>query len=606
MLRHKSIASSLNGSHGEKSNAVNNLNLCPLRTVPNNAQFAPLDDCGYGIDLRGLNSSEKLYIIRAMKWVSGQKCSEASKYAHKLLKLKPNSAAYNYLASQIYYDWAIEGYSYPDKDPIFTAKHKHFLQKALKIEPNHPVFLTHVACSFWDQIDGRSAIIHWNKLHLLLKDPKYLQKYKFAFDIHKFECHFQWQYVLSLQRMNDYHRLSNTLDELYPRYVQIVEQIEDVSHRWVKCIANVYMGWFCHQGRYRKAYEAFQLQHIAYSQNIDDCLQNATTFFMMFVALEKYTEAEQYIQHILQNYDKIKEPQKYHGICAAIILYSYLCYIFAENKRFKSIKMIDEMYSKLTEMDGDHKDHMINDSVLFFKACMLYLLLRHRDCLDEKYNGVIEFLLSTIHGEIKLMIFDSFFHFVLGKVFYLLRLELGGGLVITIKQFVCCLCSSIAFASDTRKYVDRPCIGEAGYFVLTPFIKVDIPFSYYYLGLITLKSKQYQIAIKLLRSAKKLGKDATLIKYNCDGFIVQAKRMWKGQECVNCGKQTKTLKSCKGCGSAFYCSHLCQKVHWKAQHRDECTKLWEELMIVSDYPFKMSERFYERSHMDVINTKWFC
>ncbi|KAJ7925456.1 hypothetical protein B0H13DRAFT_1863107 [Mycena leptocephala] len=58
-------------------------------------------------------------------------------------------------------------------------------------------------------------------------------------------------------------------------------------------------------------------------------------------------------------------------------------------------------------------------------------------------------------------------------------------------------------------------------------------------------------------------------------YRVQALEAWEATGChwVACSKATRKFKHCAGCESAYYCSVECQRVHWRAAHRDICQSL---------------------------------
>ena len=46
----------------------------------------------------------------------------------------------------------------------------------------------------------------------------------------------------------------------------------------------------------------------------------------------------------------------------------------------------------------------------------------------------------------------------------------------------------------------------------------------------------------------------------------------KRKRCANCGNSKWTLKKCRRCQHAVYCSRRCQKVHWRKEHRVRCNR----------------------------------
>ncbi|ESK82379.1 hypothetical protein Moror_12196 [Moniliophthora roreri MCA 2997] len=46
--------------------------------------------------------------------------------------------------------------------------------------------------------------------------------------------------------------------------------------------------------------------------------------------------------------------------------------------------------------------------------------------------------------------------------------------------------------------------------------------------------------------------------------------------CLYSPEPTQRVKLCSGCLTTVYCSHLCQKIDWKAGHRETCKDIVEE------------------------------
>lgn len=42
--------------------------------------------------------------------------------------------------------------------------------------------------------------------------------------------------------------------------------------------------------------------------------------------------------------------------------------------------------------------------------------------------------------------------------------------------------------------------------------------------------------------------------------------------CAQCQNTTGTLQRCAGCRTVQYCSRDCQRLHWRAGHKDECIR----------------------------------
>jgi hypothetical protein len=50
----------------------------------------------------------------------------------------------------------------------------------------------------------------------------------------------------------------------------------------------------------------------------------------------------------------------------------------------------------------------------------------------------------------------------------------------------------------------------------------------------------------------------------------EANQVRADQCCAQCQRIEIKLKACAGCNYLWYCSKACQKVHWKAGHRQDC------------------------------------
>ena len=89
--------------------------------------------------------------------------------------------------------------------------------------------------------------------------------------------------------------------------------------------------------------------------------------------------------------------------------------------------------------------------------------------------------------------------------------------------------------------------------------------------------KEYLIAIRILKSARKL-----CGKYMLPSFVNKEYRQKKKEikqkleimNCFGCKQKGKALKCCTGCMKAYYCSKKCQKRHWRKSHRKKCKYIW--------------------------------
>eukprot|EP01084_Bolivina_argentea_P230503 388852_1 len=89
---------------------------------------------------------------------------------------------------------------------------------------------------------------------------------------------------------------------------------------------------------------------------------------------------------------------------------------------------------------------------------------------------------------------------------------------------------------------------------------------------------QYLISLKILKVMRKLCKGYILRSFRKKRKMVKSKL--KKMKCFNCNKRyakQSKFQTCKGCMVVLYCSKLCQKVHWKFEHRNNCNGSWIEL-----------------------------
>ena len=561
--------------------------------------FVVLDkNCGYGIDLKDMGIKEKKYVRQCFRFES-EKPKSAIKYARKLLKIRPESAEYNFWMATFYYDHSIEGYHFPNRNPVSESNYKYHLRKALKIKPNHPIFLEHRGISFWTAKDGRSALSEYKKVKKLLTAPNYLQQYKHSLDIYKFEINFQKRYISACTRVNDYKMLSKTLNEFYPRFIELSNHIDDALYYSVQHTANTYIRWFCHQGRLRKAYQAYLLQNEL--KNITKItMRNTEIHFILLVSLGKYQKAEKRILYILKNINNISsiknEQQRRQNI---MLLNIFLCYIYAGDNREKGMSQImnemNQMMDTLDKFTEKHGDQQFMDALTFLKFAVCHLWLCHMIELNylastkEMCEPYMLKLMSTIELALKSdteIRTSPFLHFLIAKVRLILFLNVDknvfngmNGYYSVIQQFIWALLMSIDGGEFEK--VKRPYITDPNYYVLKPRITPFVPLSFYYLGVVTMKTKQYQIAVIALKLSQKLGNEIALIQSECGKLLKRAMKKWRQQTCANCGTHSK-LKSCSGCGAVAYCSRLCQKLDWK-QHATQCTKLWIDMLILERY-----------------------
>eukprot|EP01084_Bolivina_argentea_P085149 153904_1 len=117
------------------------------------------------------------------------------------------------------------------------------------------------------------------------------------------------------------------------------------------------------------------------------------------------------------------------------------------------------------------------------------------------------------------------------------------------------------------------------YFVISACITDDL-----YERVLSLKSLssncylngQYLIGLKVLRCVYKLCNGYILPSFVKKYFTEKTKFVQQISKlnCFNCNARRCKLRVCKACMKAVYCSVLCQKIHWKKTHRDQCDKVW--------------------------------
>eukprot|EP01084_Bolivina_argentea_P175999 304644_1 len=550
----------------------------------------------FGIDARLLTNNEKQWLIRCDRFGSGDNVNypQAEKYAKKLLKREPNSAIYHFLIAQIYYDWMIVDYTFPDKHPLYFSKFTHHLHKALHIEPNHPVFLIFFAKSHWGEMDGRLAISLFNNIYKLLQDHKYLLQYKHQLNTQKFELHFHWSYLINLQRIDDYNNLCNKLNKLYPRYIHIMHHSDDTLKYGQHTTSNRYAVWFQHQGKYNKAYEALKIQYCKNDYSSSAISQKTLDLHLsIYFVLNKCDEMQQFIQNILCNRTKFaKSTDSVSKDQLNGYLFYYSC-LAAANMDTNS-KVLLDMHKKYLEMKDLRKTENIEEASLFIDCCFCYVLIRHPYVVQkiERLYSVKELLLKFIVDIVtdsnKLQqLYDrpsgEKFWYILGRILHICILEPSiatlGIIDVSIGCFFRCLS---AITERTNGYLDGDVFDHPDYFLLKPKIGILQPLSYLYAGLNAGFAKQYQVVVKLLKKSKVLGGDMILLD-RLDELIIYSKTLWKQQRCSYCNSKNKTLKSCKGCMKKFYCDVFCQKMHWNSHHRNECEREWESRMYLINY-----------------------
>lgn len=60
------------------------------------------------------------------------------------------------------------------------------------------------------------------------------------------------------------------------------------------------------------------------------------------------------------------------------------------------------------------------------------------------------------------------------------------------------------------------------------------------------------------------------------------KNLSNAKSCQACGSTKDKQQKCSGCGSAFYCSRLCQVNDWKQGHEAECKRAMQHSPLSSD------------------------
>jgi len=60
---------------------------------------------------------------------------------------------------------------------------------------------------------------------------------------------------------------------------------------------------------------------------------------------------------------------------------------------------------------------------------------------------------------------------------------------------------------------------------------------------------------------------------NVQSSVIRSVMANIGWECFVCGRHAGQMSACSGCGFVRYCSTECQRVHWRAGHRNDCNRI---------------------------------
>ena len=76
-----------------------------------------------------------------------------------------------------------------------------------------------------------------------------------------------------------------------------------------------------------------------------------------------------------------------------------------------------------------------------------------------------------------------------------------------------------------------------------------------------------RLAVKNIPTA-----DANLNLANANLSDLEAMVKSQCAECDTKADATVVLAPCSGCRAAYYCNKVCQRVHWRSTHKEECFK----------------------------------
>eukprot|EP01084_Bolivina_argentea_P071843 130528_1 len=100
------------------------------------------------------------------------------------------------------------------------------------------------------------------------------------------------------------------------------------------------------------------------------------------------------------------------------------------------------------------------------------------------------------------------------------------------------------------------------------------------------RNKEYLIGMNILRRLYQLCKGyilPTFVNTTYHRWKKKFKNKWRKVKCAYCHQKNRemiSLKSCKGCMKIFYCTRLCQKMHWKQYHKSKCDLQWVQIYLI--------------------------
>eukprot|EP01084_Bolivina_argentea_P193230 331545_1 len=573
----------------------------------------------WGIDTDNLTKQEKEIVVECAKFQNQKsciryqsitsfqsmhiKCVQAEEQALKLLELKPSLVSYIFLCAIIYDDYLLFaqlkpsdqiqllGYKLPFKYQYYKSKCLYFIKKAMKMQPKNPIFLLFRAKLFEKMMQHDLAITIYHKLRHLLHDDKYIEKCKSNkqfMDFNKFEVDFQHGYIFRffLHTTSTEIDFLSVLNELFPRYVQIMASVSNDRKTDYHYIAATYAKFFSQFGKYQKSYQAFHLQYVKNSdpfvhQHISICL-----------ALRKYKEAKKCILDAFHNRpDDLISLTQAHG---------YFFCTCAEEKSFSCVDDCYKLCKKLIPCDDDNIEQRHRIILRFMICSMLYLFVccAYQMVYSDVYDHTVLDQIATRSAKLWHQYIVSRFtvklnncpyniqswyqlecSYLIGMIFRMVHLISIKNKQTKFNQFIMDE-KNINSSSKMFQYclqIQNNYNCEYKFVFLNPCV----PLSKYHLGLNALECHQYHFAVKLMKSTRKMTKDIVEITDNYLNVIKECRNKMKEELCVNCKKKCGYLKSCKGCMEAFYCSKRCQKINWKYKHRNVCNKLWLRLDLNS-------------------------
>eukprot|EP01084_Bolivina_argentea_P053108 97499_1 len=529
----------------------------------------------WAINTQSISKFERKCIIQCHQKLTTAKCNDSTiNTAVRLVKKYPHSAEYKFLCGLCYRDVFIPA-TLKDKKTQYEFVQSSILQydydhyyknsqfyfkEALRVLPNHPVFLYYYSMNLNYHGENSLSFELIDKLRSLFENNKYVAKWKNHEQIpcyDTFQCHFQFLYINAIwldKRLIP--RVWKHMNDLFSKFIKLQSTpVNDFPMaKWTT--SYYYSVIYSSVGKYKQAYKAFKFYYSTADRTADDMypLKYLEACFHTSCAVNKYSKCANMLMFLFRFAKRHSEHNYIH------ILYAYLYRLAAEiaiynqwnqNKimlrdvnRYVTRKLIKDETNRNTKFEKEFGKIIASEEEEFAYICMIYY---KSVCKDQTCKQM--FRRQSRYSE---------------QMWYISGiLSIAIDFEESIKSFMQCLMVSY------EKYIRRENKDSV------TFLKSDIPLSYFYSGLNSLKLEQYQIAIKLFRKAHQITKDIKIINRNHKQFIKKCKVEIGGKRCDYCGVTGKKLRSCKGCAIRFYCSRICQKMDWKIEnHRAKCSKFW--------------------------------